>query len=140
MFSFAVNISMDLVLLVNLVESCRYLPPYPCCTFTETNRHSPWQAFDNSDKSSLCTIRTWAWFYADMQGFTSVPCLICLSCCCWFCSFSYSFPFLTENQIHASNNPMEHGLKGTNCHQEWPGLFSIRKETLLVDNEARLRW
>mgnify|MGYP006198698911 CR=1 FL=1 len=67
--------------------------------------------------------------------------LICSSCYCWFCSFSYSFPFLTENQIHSLNNPMEHETNGTNCHQEcWPGLFSIRKETLLVDNIAWLRW
>ena len=29
---------------------------------------------------------------------------------------------------------MEHGMNGTNCHQEWPGLFFIREEMLLVNN------
>ena len=65
--------------------------------FFETNRHSPRQAFDNFDKLSLHTIRTWAWIYADMKVFTSLCALICSSCYHLFCSFSFSFPFLTEN-------------------------------------------
>ena len=130
---------MDLILLANLVvESCKYLPPILVLSLKRIHIHLGklwkfWQVVVSlyySDKGlDLCQ-------YARIYFCA----LICSSCYYWFCSFSYSFPFLTENQIHASNNPMEHGTNGTNCHQEWPGLFSIRKETSLVNNIVRLIW